>query len=427
MREENEAYRLEDMIEVIPSWYERWGISVMATVFLMFLLMAGIIRYPTVLTAGIDIATSTPPVNVYARQSGNYVPFIGEGTQVEANAPIGIILNPVKHKDILQVKTILESTVQKGDYRLLDGLDKSLVLGGMQDLYSQLIEDVERHNYLTASSFPMDIQRNLETQIEQTESLKAVLTHKRKLIQEQQELYDRKNHRDSMLYHVEGISQQDIELSRAELLKKRETLENITIEIQQNQLQNQKLREALLNISKENNDGHFQSKIRLQESIKRMLGAISNWEQNYLISAPINGRVTYLKKFAVNQFINPDEALLSVVPENGMYVGKITLPVEGSGKVKAGQAVKIKLDHFPYQEYGLLEGTVTEVSLVPNKGNYLISVSMDNQLTTSYNISIPFKQHLSGSASVITEDLSLLQRIFGQIRALFDKKIQLGG
>ncbi len=156
-----------------------------------------------------------------------------------------------------------------------------------------------------------------------------------------------------------------------------------------------------------------------------MLGAISEWEQKYLLSAPISGRVTYLQKFSKNQFINPNEAILSVVPDNGRYIGKITLPVKGSGKVQPGQRVKIRLDHFPYQEYGTLEGIVGEVSLVPNEGNYLIAVSLNHQLKTSYNITIPFKQHLSGSASIITEDLSLLQRIFGHIIALFDKNIQL--
>lgn len=425
MKEEDEVYRLEDMIEVIPSWYERWGITVLATVFFLFLVLAAIIRYPTVLTAGIDIATDLPPVKVYARQSGNYIPFIGERTQVKATTPLGIIINPVRYEDIIQVKTLLETAVQTKNYSYLDSLNRSLVFGNMQDLYSQLIEEHEGYVYLSTSQFPEALQNNLKSQIKQTETLRNVLSSKKALLLEQQILFDKKINRDSLLLPAEAISQQGLELAKAEWLEKKGILENIDYEIHQNDLQKQELNEALLNSRKENHDAAFQIRLRLQESIKRMLGAISEWEQNYLLTAPISGQVTYLQKFSKNQFVNPDEALLSVVPDNGTYIGKITLPVEGSGKVSPGQKVKIKLDHFPYQEYGTMEGSVTDVSLVPNEGNYLITVTIVNQLTTSYNIIIPFRQHLSGSASIITEDLSLLQRIFGHIRALFDKKIQL--
>ncbi|UII26789.1 HlyD family secretion protein [Fulvivirga maritima] len=169
----------------------------------------------------------------------------------------------------------------------------------------------------------------------------------------------------------------------------------------------------------------FQNHINLQQAIKKMLAAISEWERKYIIKAPIAGSVTYLKKFATNQFITPDEAIASVVPDHGTYTGKVSLPVNGSGKVKPGQTVIIHLYHYPSQEYGTLKGKVEELSLVPNEGDYLISVSLDHQLRTSYLIDIPFKQHLSGSAHIITEDMSLLARLFGHIRSLFDNKINL--
>ena len=422
MKEEDEVYRLEDMIEVVPTWYERWGIAVLAVIFCLFLVMAGFIRYPTVLTAQIDIATDMPPVTIYARQSGNYRPLVNEGIQVKVGTPLGVISSPIRYEDICYVRGVLEKIMQTNDYKYLDSLNHSLVLGSMQVLYSQLIEDYARYVYLLDSRFPQELQKNLESQIQQTQSLKQVLSARKKLLLKQQRLFDSKIHRDSSLFKNHVISDQDIEIASAEWLEKKGLLEAIDFEIYQNALQKQVLKEALINSDRQKNDASFQVSLSLQEAVKRMLGAIAEWEKDYLLTAPISGQVTYLQKFSLNQFVTPQEALLSVVPNNGIYQGKITLPVQGSGKVKPNQYVKIKLDHFPYHEYGTLEGVVKKVSLVPNEGHYLITVDLSHPLNTSYNITIPFKQYLSGSASIITQDLSLLQRIFGHIRALFDKK-----
>ncbi len=39
------------------------------------------------------------------------------------------------------------------------------------------------------------------------------------------------------------------------------------------------------------------------------------------------------------------------------------LPTSNSGKAKIGQQVNIKLADYPFSEYGMLNGTVTNISL----------------------------------------------------------------
>ena len=90
-----------------------------------------------------------------------------------------------------------------------------------------------------------------------------------------------------------------------------------------------------------------------------------------------------------------------------------------SGKVIPGEKVLIKLDNYRYQEYGIVEGKVQNISLAPDeKGNYYVNVILPKGLKTSYNKKLPLDKELKGNAEIVTEDLRLIERFFYQIRKL---------
>ena len=103
-------------------------------------------------------------------------------------------------------------------------------------------------------------------------------------------------------------------------------------------------------------------------------------------------------------------------------IGRVTMPVQNSGKVKTGQDVIIKLDNYPYQEWGSLNGTISSISAVPKQGDalYTIFIEMDG-LTTSFNKELDFKQEMQGTAEIVVEELTVLQRIFYQLREVFNR------
>jgi hypothetical protein len=164
---------------------------------------------------------------------------------------------------------------------------------------------------------------------------------------------------------------------------------------------------------------------RLHGSLNALKGNIDRWEQNYLLTAPIAGVVSLNASFfSAQQFVRQGETVMTIVPpENGNIVGRLLLPVAKSGKVKSNppQKVIIKLDSYPYNEWGTIQGAVTSKSLVPKDDQYAIIVSIlgvkGTTLTSSYGKPIPFEQHLQGVAEIITEDKGLLERIGDQMFA----------
>ncbi len=89
-----------------------------------------------------------------------------------------------------------------------------------------------------------------------------------------------------------------------------------------------------------------------------------------------------------------------------------------SGKVKQGQRVHVKLDNYPYMEYGILTGEVNHISLVPNVEFYNVEVVFPHGLVSSYGKTIDLLQGMSGSAEIVTEKQSLFQRLLFPLKAL---------
>lgn len=111
---------------------------------------------------------------------------------------------------------------------------------------------------------------------------------------------------------------------------------------------------------------------------------------------------------------------MSVLPNDKEFVvGRMLIPSVNSGKVKPNQKVLVKLDNYRYQEYGIVEGKVQNISLTPDdKGNYYVDVLLPKGLRTSFGKKLPFDRELKGSAEIVTEDLRLIERFFYQIRKL---------
>jgi HlyD family secretion protein len=146
------------------------------------------------------------------------------------------------------------------------------------------------------------------------------------------------------------------------------------------------------------------------------------WENTYLLVSPVAGTVTLTRFWSENQTVGKDEPVMSVIPtETGDYVGRISLKMNRSGKVKPGQDVHIKLSGYPYLEFGMVRGVVKSKSLVPSADSYIIEISLPQGLTTLYGKNLDFTQNMQGTAEIITEDLRLLEKILNPVRHLVSR------
>jgi HlyD family secretion protein len=164
----------------------------------------------------------------------------------------------------------------------------------------------------------------------------------------------------------------------------------------------------------------------LEESLNKLKASLAAWEKQFLIVAPIDGQVTFNRFWSENQNVKIGEKVMTIIPnDSDKLIGKINLPLKGSGKVKPGQAVNIKFDNFPYLEYGMVKGNVSNISKVPQDDHYTVEISLPAGLNTYYGVDLNFTQNMQGQAEILTDKMRLLQRIFNPVRSALSRQREM--
>lgn len=411
-----------------PLWIVRWGISIIAFIIAALIVMSCIIKYPDTLDAKVILTTQNPPIRIMALNNGKISQFfVNNSDIVDSGKVVGVLENTAKWQDIIMLEQIL-LTLRSADTPLSIALPDSLQLGSIQASYAQMLQNWNDLNYFTTQNGSLNKIENLREQILKIGNLKKSLEQQRLTLSREVNIAQNEVQRNQRLYVQGVISNSDLEKFSAQYLQMTRQLESLKTQIINNDIQQKQLEGQILEISQSKKDNSNTKSLSLDADINRILGEIKEWKRVYLFIAPISGRVSMTRVWSPQQYVNTNDEVMTIVPLNGVtdkvvqVIGKATLPTAGSGKVKTGQTAQIRLDGFPYQEYGSLEAQVSNISLVPQQDNYLVEMSLKNGFNSTYNKTLAFRQEMQGTARIITEDRTIASRMFDKIVSLFKNR-----
>jgi hemolysin D len=78
--------------------------------------------------------------------------------------------------------------------------------------------------------------------------------------------------------------------------------------------------------------------------------------------APVTGIVQKVDATTIGQVVTPAQSIVTIVPDGTPLIVEATVTNQDIGYLKPGQAVEVKVDTFPFQKYGSLQGTLTWVN-----------------------------------------------------------------
>jgi len=84
--------------------------------------------------------------------------------------------------------------------------------------------------------------------------------------------------------------------------------------------------------------------------------------EQHRVRAPVAGRVAELRPLHPGEMVTAGQAVGSVVPGGALVVVAEFDPATALGRVHAGQAATLRLDAFPWAQYGVVHATVSRVS-----------------------------------------------------------------
>ena len=413
---------VQEILSHVPTWMVRWGITLIFGLILMLVFISWLIKYPDVIQGQVILTTEQPPVKLISKTNG-YIEqlYFKDNTIVKKGETIAEITNPTNKETIDNLNILLKDFQLENVKELLPLLEKIGVLGEMQTEFNTLYNNLKEYYQITEDNYYKNSLKNIDLQIDYNDRLARITKGELNLLNQEISNAKEKFQSDSILYNKEVISKNDFFTNQSEYMSKKQQLINT-----EKTYVNHKI--TVANYSKQKNDLQQTNvdKIRkLETNIKAAINSIRNytqsWQQNYTITSPIEGELSYMSFITTNQYITTEEPLFAVTSNNQAYIGNIQIPTQGYGKVAKGQQVKIKLDSYPYQEYGQLVGEIENISQIAGKEGYFIQVKLTKGLISTYNKELTYTPDMMGVAEIITEDLRLLDRIFNKFKKVLDK------
>jgi hemolysin D len=143
------------------------------------------------------------------------------------------------------------------------------------------------------------------------------------------------------------------------------------------------------------------------------------------VYASESGKISSLLVKQPGEVVQPGQSLAEIAPAGQPLILLAYLPVQESGPVQVGMPVKVKLDAFAYQDYGIVEGRVVAVaadSQQPEQGGpvYRLEVSLQRHAAALNGQSIAFKAGQTGTAEIITRRKRIIDLLIDPIRKLRD-------
>jgi len=421
---------VQDILGQVPKWIVRWGIMAIFLTVILIILGSWIFKYPDIKRAGIIVTTENPPATLVARVNGQIEElFVEDNQYVERNSHLAIIENASRSEDVFAAKNDLERIRELlPDFNAVAALDLSTEyqLGEIQQAWSAFLKLQKDYSNFIQLDYHLHKINSIQTEIEKHRLHLRSLTQQTAILARELDLISRQFSRDSMLYKQGVIPLADYEKSESNFLNKQFEHEQSKLNYSNTEIEITKLEQDILDLELKADEETRIQQNALLESYDNLAAQISLWEQKFLLEAPINGTVSFTRIWSENQNVREGDKVLTIIPaEQGDIIGKINLPVEGSGKVKPSQQVNIKFDNYPHMEYGMVKGIINNISLVPDNKEYTVEVYLPDGLTTYYDIPIPFNQEMQGRAEILTDERRLLERIVSPIRSVISAQKQI--
>ena len=203
---------------------------------------------------------------------------------------------------------------------------------------------------------------------------------------------------------VGGVAQVEAVRAHTEVLKlgaardalaadgRRQDLEAQAHALQQ-QAQLEALRRSVLSLEGES--------AALQATVARLNGEIAR----YALRAPVSGMVAEVATLRTGAYVAQGQRLVTIVPNGEFAVIADFAPAAVLGRIQRGQRAMLRLDGFPWPQYGGIAARVTRVSGELRDG--LVRVEFAPEPASARQFTL---QHgLPGSIEVALEEVSPLQ------------------
>ncbi|MGB3531942.1 MAG: HlyD family efflux transporter periplasmic adaptor subunit [Microcoleaceae cyanobacterium] len=163
-----------------------------------------------------------------------------------------------------------------------------------------------------------------------------------------------------------------------------------------------------------------------QTQIQRQLDQVNAQMESAVIRAPIDGIITKLEIPSPGETIQPDQVAAHIVPGEAPLIFKALVKAEDISQVNVDAEVHMRISAYPFTDYGVLKGKVSQVSFSranpdsqPNssaQAYYEVIIAPDQPYLTKQNQQYMIYSGMEGRADIVVAPEPVLSMILRKAR-----------
>lgn len=416
--DESVSEEVKDIISYRPHWIVRHGNVLFLFLLFFLLLVASIIEYPDIVPGSARLVAINAPKLVNARIEGKLERLLVENEQdVTYGEYLAFLESTAKHEQVLSLKEWIDSAVKTSAPENIQGLISNNLplfdqLGELQDAYQNYTASFLDAKQTFANGFYEKKKKALQNDLKNLETLRNQTLQQQKLQEQDRQLQEKEYLAYESLEKEKVIAPLELNQYKSKLLSKGQTIEQTKTLITSGEISRSNKQAEIFELQKSALD----KRQALYSSLLNLKSEIDLWIQQYIVIAPVSGKVLFKSPFQENQLIAAGEELFYVQPSNTQIYAELLAGQRGLGRVKNGQKVIIKVDSYPNDEFGYVTGKVSYISSISNRSDsFLVKVDFPEGLQTNYHKTIYFRNGLSARGEIITDNRNLGSRLLGQL------------
>ncbi|AFY31642.1 HlyD family efflux transporter periplasmic adaptor subunit [Calothrix sp. PCC 7507] len=166
---------------------------------------------------------------------------------------------------------------------------------------------------------------------------------------------------------------------------------------------------------------------------KSQINSLQLQSQQRVIKSPIAGRVFQLPIQRPGSVVQAGTRVAEIAPEGSPLIIRAQMATTESGSLRKGLPVKLKFDAYPFQEYGIIEGELLEISPTTSEVDtpngkfaaYNLEIFLKNDCIPSKDKCIPLRPGDTATAEVIVRQRRIIDFLLDPFKKLQEGDLKL--
>jgi multidrug resistance efflux pump len=405
---------IDEIISKRPGFLERWVMLIFLVILILLFASTWFIHYPEVIKTRATLIATNAPKEIVTRQEGRLTKlFVKNNDTVTEGTILAFLESNAKHEQVILLSKFLDTTLaelqnnaaQNIILRFVNNFDS---LGELQKAYQEFITAYQQFTDYLKDGYYLKKKKVLVEELLFLQANHDLIINQKELMLKDLKLTEETYLANSYLLKENVISKQEERNEQSKLFNKQLNIPLINTNLLNNEMQQRlKLKEIY-----ELDHSISQQKIIFQQSAQTFQNLTNEWIRNYILKAPISGKVNFMIPIQENQYLKLGKSLGFINPPNSMYYAEVILPQNNFGKIDAGQEVQLRFDAYPYQEWGCVIGKLDYTSELATDSGFLAHILLINGLKTNQHKFLHYRDGLKAEAFIITLDMRLFERFY---------------